>query len=103
MVIPITGQYEQKCNAEALREFGAEVISEIDIHFGATIDRFFHEPKETTQRYFQDSTNEGIVDQLMKIAIKALHNYKRQETSLPAETEALAAAFAAPAASSLEI
>lgn len=98
MVIPIKGQYEQKCNAEALREFGAEVISEIDIHFGATIDRFFHEIKET-QRYFQDSTNEGIVDQLMKIAIKALHNYKRQETSLPAETEA----FAAPAASSLEI
>lgn len=94
MVIPIKGQYEQKCNAEALREFGAEVISEIDIHFGATIDRFFHEPRETTQRYFQDSTNEGIVDQLMEIAIKALHNYKRQETSLPSETEALAAPVA---------
>jgi len=98
MVIPIKGQYEQYCNAAALQEFGAEVINEIDIHFGATVDRFFHESRETAQRYFQDSTNEEIVDQFMSIAIQALNTHKlqspnknqaqnkHQETPLPEAT-----------------
>lgn len=98
MIIPINGQYEQSCNAAALKEFGAEVIHEIDIHFGASVDRFFHESREIVPRYFQDATNEDIVDRFMSIAIQALNNHhtqssntqraKRahQETPLPEET-----------------
>jgi uncharacterized protein (TIGR00661 family) len=78
MVIPIKGQYEQDCNAAALQEFGAEVINEIDIHFGATVDRFFHESRETAQRHFQDFTNEEIVDQFMSIAMQAINTHKNQ-------------------------
>jgi uncharacterized protein (TIGR00661 family) len=78
MVIPIKGQYEQDCNAAALKEFGAEVINEIDINFGAAVDRFFHESRETAPRYFQDSTNEEIVDQFMSIAIQALNTHRNQ-------------------------
>jgi len=94
LVIPIKGQYEQKCNAEALREFGAEVIDEIDIHFGATVDRFFHESGVIAHRHFQDSSNEGIVDQFMTIAIQglkshtlqALRHQKNQMSNLHQET-----------------
>jgi predicted glycosyltransferase len=81
MVIPIKGQYEQDCNAAALKEFGAEVINEIDINFGAAVDRFFHESRETAPRYFQDSTNEEIVDQFMSIAIQALNTHRNQVLS----------------------
>jgi uncharacterized protein (TIGR00661 family) len=92
MVIPIKGQYEQKCNAEALREFGAEIIDEIDIHFGAKVDRFFNESIEFAPKFFGEISNKEIVDQFMRLAIEALNQHNRkspgnhQDTELPGAT-----------------
>lgn len=89
MVLPIKDQYEQSCNAEALREFGVEIIPQIDIHFGAMVDRFFGESKESAPLAFQNTSNEGIVDQFMHLAIEALNQHNRkspgnhQDTELP--------------------
>lgn len=33
MVIPVKGQYEQKCNAAALKRFGVCVVNDLDINF----------------------------------------------------------------------
>lgn len=40
MVVPIKGQYEQACNAAALKALGVPVTQEINIHFGQIIQQW---------------------------------------------------------------
>jgi uncharacterized protein (TIGR00661 family) len=87
--IPIKGQYEQHCNAEALKKFGALVLHDIDIHFGAHVDRYF--TKQASQHFPKIAfvSNQEIVSQFMKLAIKAKSLYHQdihQETPLPEAT-----------------
>jgi uncharacterized protein (TIGR00661 family) len=44
LCIPIKGQYEQKCNAEALKEFNVTVIDDIKKNFTQTIRQWLHQP-----------------------------------------------------------
>jgi predicted glycosyltransferase len=85
ITIPIKGQYEQYCNAEALKKFGALVLHDIDIHFGAQVDRYF--TKQASQDFPKIAfvTNQEIVSEFMKLAIKA-KSIHHQETPLPEAT-----------------
>jgi uncharacterized protein (TIGR00661 family) len=40
MVLPIKGQYEQACNAAALKSLGVPVISDMNIHFGQQVQQW---------------------------------------------------------------
>lgn len=42
MCLPIKGQYEQLCNAEALKNFNVSVINSIDQNFAATIEQWLN-------------------------------------------------------------
>jgi uncharacterized protein (TIGR00661 family) len=44
MCIPIKGQYEQKCNAEALKDFDVTVIDAIDKNFLNVIQQWLNQP-----------------------------------------------------------
>jgi uncharacterized protein (TIGR00661 family) len=46
MVLPIKGQYEQLCNAAALKRFDAPVIASITSHFEQTISHWLNESKQ---------------------------------------------------------
>lgn len=81
--IPIKGQYEQECNAEALKEFGALVLTDIDIYFGAEVDRYFDGKPLQSEYSFQYMSNKEIVDQSIALAMKAKSIKKNYETLLP--------------------
>jgi predicted glycosyltransferase len=86
MSIPIKGQYEQFCNAEALKTLGAKVLYDMDIHFGAEVDRYFDgQPAEKTAQITFWS-NKTIVDNFMAMALKAKSNKPDQDTELPGAT-----------------
>lgn len=84
--IPIKGQYEQKCNAEALKEFGALVLSDINIYFGSEVDRYFDGQPLQGDLSLQQMTNKEIVDRSMALAIEAKNKQNRHETPLPGTT-----------------
>lgn len=84
--IPIKGQYEQSCNAEALKKFGALVISDIDIHFGARIDKFFSKTSIEPVKTIHIEPTHLVVDQFMKLALEAKRQYHNQDTPLPEAT-----------------
>lgn len=44
LCIPIKGQYEQKCNAAALKDFNVPVIDDVDNNFAATIINWLRQP-----------------------------------------------------------
>ncbi len=64
MCIPIKGQYEQKCNAEALKDFDVTVIDAIDKNFPDLIHQWLNQPnpKPINLKY----TTEEIVAMVMK-------------------------------------
>ncbi|HEX5152660.1 MAG TPA: glycosyltransferase family protein [Parafilimonas sp.] len=45
LCIPIKGQYEQKCNAAALRDFNVPVLEDINSNFHQTITTWLDQPK----------------------------------------------------------
>jgi uncharacterized protein (TIGR00661 family) len=64
MCIPIKGQYEQKCNAEALKDFNVTVTDGIDKNFPDLIHQWLNQPnpKPINLKY----TAEEIVAMVMK-------------------------------------
>jgi uncharacterized protein (TIGR00661 family) len=45
LCIPIKGQYEQRCNAAALKDFNVPVINDINQNFSSTIINWLQQPK----------------------------------------------------------
>ncbi|MCX8485362.1 MAG: glycosyl transferase [Bacteroidia bacterium] len=86
MSIPIKGQYEQFCNAEALKSLGAKVLSDIDIHFGAEVDRYFDGQPINKPKSLEFWNNKTIVDNFMAMALKAKSKRPDQDTELPGAT-----------------
>ncbi len=61
--IPIKGQYEQNCNAAALKKLGVPVLEKIDDDFGDHFEKWIQDDKIPSISYQYDT--EAIVDQLM--------------------------------------
>lgn len=55
LIIPIPKQYEQWCNAEALKEFDVEVVETLNLHFEKTFRRWFKksEPAKTKPKFIK--------------------------------------------------
>jgi uncharacterized protein (TIGR00661 family) len=45
MVLPMHGQYEQACNAAALREFDVSIVDNIDDYFPVSFNRWIFDDK----------------------------------------------------------
>jgi predicted glycosyltransferase len=86
MSIPIKGQYEQQCNAAALKTLGAKVLTDMDIHFGAEVDRFFNGQSAEKNAQITFWSNKTIVDNFMAMALKAKSKNHDQDTELPGAT-----------------
>ena len=57
MVMPIRGQYEQLCNAAALKKLGVPVLKEIDDDFGDQVRHWAEDPFIPEVSYQQDTDN----------------------------------------------
>jgi uncharacterized protein (TIGR00661 family) len=68
LMIPMTGQYEQRCNALAARKLGVPVIEEINGNFAAQINNWISDDKKI-QVNFPDETAQ-IVDNMVKMYAK---------------------------------
>lgn len=66
LCIPIKGQYEQKCNAAALKEFDVPVINDIDQNFSSIIINWLQQPNPKALE-LKHSTQE-IVSMVMQKA-----------------------------------
>ena len=51
MSVPITGQYEQQCNAVAMKKLGVYVLHKIDEHFKAHFYNWVNNPKPSKVNY----------------------------------------------------
>ena len=58
MVIPIKGQYEQECNAEALKEMGVTVVKEIDDWFVTKVAHWLKKPNDVPKLQLKFTTKE---------------------------------------------
>ncbi|MFT3825699.1 MAG: glycosyltransferase family protein [Chitinophagaceae bacterium] len=63
IAIPIKGQYEQQCNAAALKKIGIRTLDKLDDDFNDTFNNWVNDP-ETPSVSYQYST-EAIVNMLM--------------------------------------
>jgi uncharacterized protein (TIGR00661 family) len=63
MVVPMRAQYEQQCNAEALRRDGVKVVETIDSKFHLEIEEWFSS-EYTIQMEFPEQTRE-IVEKII--------------------------------------
>jgi uncharacterized protein (TIGR00661 family) len=75
MVIPMRGQYEQECNAEALKRLGVTVVRSVDSEF----DKILAEWIDSSYFYHRDYVNNlpSIVESLLDIAKKK--NFERMK------------------------
>ncbi len=65
MVLPIKGQYEQLCNAEALKKFNVPVLEEMDQQFSSTVKEWL----DSTQRKLSlEYCTESIVSKVINTA-----------------------------------
>jgi uncharacterized protein (TIGR00661 family) len=62
--MPMKNQYEQLCNAEALRRIGVPVIHGFNGSFAATVRKWLSDPHQVRVDYRDETA--GIVDQLVK-------------------------------------
>ncbi len=91
IIIPIKNQYEQECNAAALEKLGCLVLKEIRVDFGKTICEFFGikphhilltENANGLNEYYSEWTNERIIDEAMKIALKYTNTSRKSKNRL---------------------
>jgi uncharacterized protein (TIGR00661 family) len=71
LCLPIRGQYEQHCNAAALKEFGVTVVDKIDDQFATFVDAWLQAPAPMNLTLGQ-STYE-IVQQVIELARSLQH------------------------------
>lgn len=64
MVIPMNGQYEQQCNAEALKQMGISVVNEIDNQFTARIKEWLDSSEPIRIQYPDQS--DDIIKSIME-------------------------------------
>jgi len=67
MMIPMTGQYEQRCNALAASKLGVPVVNEIDDNFTTRINTWLGDDKKITVN-FPDETARIVDDMIKKYA-----------------------------------
>jgi hypothetical protein len=70
LLIPIKGQYEQLCNAESLKKYGAQIEYDIDHYFGSKINQWYYKkdaPIALEMPNFMP-TNQ-IIEKAMEIAL----------------------------------
>lgn len=72
LVIPMKGQYEQKCNAAAIATLGVPVINEINSSGVAIVGQWLHNDEKATVA-FPENTAAIAVEKIMQIA----QNYQR--------------------------
>ena len=77
LLIPIKGQYEQFCNAEALARMGYTIINKIDKHFIDGVSQWLNKQKVYTLKT-NNLPTEIIVEKAMHIALS-----KYQQTKAP--------------------
>ncbi len=68
MVLPIKGQYEQKCNAEAMKPFGTTVIKEIDEKFNQKFENWMEEKHDISKTPNFMETDK-LIEKAMQIAL----------------------------------
>jgi len=67
MMIPMTGQYEQRCNALAASRLGVPVVNGIDEHFAAPLNNWLADDKKVIVN-FPDETAQVIHNMIEKYA-----------------------------------
>jgi len=72
MVIPIRGQYEQSCNAAALKKMGVPVLSSLSVDFDRVFRQWMDQKKKPTLPL--DHSTESIVSYLMHTATSQKKN-----------------------------
>jgi hypothetical protein len=80
MVIPISGQYEQQCNAAALEQMGINKLDKLDDDFTSHFNEWAHS-KPIKINY--DHSTEDIIANVMKLSIA--HISKNNSYDLPAD------------------
>lgn len=60
LVIPITGQYEQYCNAEALKEMGVTVVDRLNLNFYDAFNRWLKTPRNKNLKPNFQPTNQVV-------------------------------------------
>ncbi|MBX9732482.1 MAG: glycosyl transferase [Chitinophagaceae bacterium] len=83
MCLPIRGQYEQLCNAAALKNFGITIVNKIDSEFTQTINSWLSSPNPKPLT-LQHTTYE-IVQHVMELG-RALLGKKEEEVYSPASS-----------------
>jgi len=69
-LIPIKGQYEQLCNAESLKKYGAQIEYDIDYYFGSKINQWYYENTPTIHLEMPNFLpTDQIVEKAMLIAM----------------------------------
>lgn len=82
MIYPIAGQYEQLCNAEALKEFKVPVITSWDINTGVKIDQWYQQGK--VAEWEPKKSTPEIVEWLMTESLPFIRKKRGQAVSEPA-------------------
>ena len=70
ILVPIKGQYEQLCNAQSLKKFGAQIEYDIDNYFGGKVNQWFYANDLTIEVNMPKflPTNE-IIEKAMELAL----------------------------------
>lgn len=71
MAIPMFDQYEQKCNAAALKELGVKIISGIDRNFNVHAIEWLTTEAPTSARYYEPSTKD-VAHKIVEIATELI-------------------------------
>jgi hypothetical protein len=64
MVLPMIGQYEQQCNAQALSEIGVSTMKRLNKNAVETIEKWVMDGK-TIEKNYPDNT-QTLIDTLVK-------------------------------------
>ncbi|MGQ0793865.1 MAG: glycosyltransferase family protein [Deltaproteobacteria bacterium] len=68
MVVPMKGQYEQDCNAEALKRLGVAAIKKIDTNFTRALEDWINSPAPESMRAKYEYIIPDIVEQALECA-----------------------------------
>ncbi len=65
MVAPMKGQYEQLCNAAALKEFGVHVLDDIDDQFHLNFEKWMNSPNQ--KKLELTNSTEDIISRIFEL------------------------------------
>ncbi len=68
LIVPMRDQYEQKCNAEALKEFGVMSVDAVDAQFPSVVEQWLDETSTSIRIDFPNQTI-PIVEHMMKTGL----------------------------------